>query len=402
MSRNWIGLRNSAVLLVIVAAASWLLQCGPAAPEVDSGIDEAAQLRVLEALAERVIVPTHQRFAQAAVALEWAAQAYAASLAEADRSAAQAAWRAAMEIWQRAELMQIGPSAPSTRPGGTWLRDAIYSFPVTVRCRIDQETLEETYADLDALAAEPVSVRGLDAIEYLLFAPGAENACSAVSPINAEGLWAALGADEVVRRRAAYASALATLLRRSAEALVTAWDPDGGGFQAQLTQPGDARVYPTARAALNAVTDAMFYLDLVTKDRKIAAPAGLRDCTSGVCPELVESPLAAASNENVAANLRAFEAMFLGGEPGEDGDGFDDLLASLGEAALAERMRTNLEAALGSVEGLAAPLASAVVDDREAVLALHAAVKLVTDDLKGPMMTALQLTIPAEGAGDTD
>ncbi|MCZ7680323.1 MAG: hypothetical protein M5U28_16760 [Sandaracinaceae bacterium] len=103
------------------------------------------------------------------------------------------------------------------------------------------------------------------------------------------------------------------------------------------------------------MTDAMFYLDLVTKDRKIAAPAGLRDCTSGVCPELVESPLAAVSNENVAANLRAFEALFLGGEPGDDGDGFDDLLASVGEGELAERMRTNLGAAIGSADGLEAP-----------------------------------------------
>ncbi len=402
MSRNWIGLRNSAVLVGVVAAASWLLQCGPAATEVDSGIDEAAQLRVLEDVAARVIVPTHRRFAQAAVALETAAQAYAASLADADLLAAQEAWRAAMEIWERAELMQIGPSAPSTRPGGSWLRDAIYSFPVTVRCRVDQETLEETYADLDALAVEPVSVRGLDAMEYLLFATSTENACTAVSPINAEGLWAALGPGEVVRRRAAYASALATLVRRSAEAIVLAWDPEGGDFSGELTRPGDGRVYPTARAALNAVTDAMFYLDLITKDRKIAAPAGLRDCTSGVCPDLVESPLAAVSNENVAANLRAFEALFLGGEPGDDGDGFDDLLASVGEGELAERMRTNLGAAIGSAEGLEAPLASAVVDDLEAVLALYAAIKLVTDDLKGPMMTALQLTIPAEGAGDTD
>ncbi len=347
MSRTRIGLRNSAVLVAVGAAVAWLAQCGPA-PEIDSGVDPALQLRVLDSIGRAVVVPAQRRFAGASLALEQAAQAYAGSLAPGDRQIAQDAWRGAMAAWQPLELMQIGPAAPSTRPGGRWLRDEIYSFPATSRCRIDQVLVAQGYLDLEALAAEPVGVRGLDAIEYLLFVEGAENGCSELGPINTDGSWAALGEDEVSRRRAAYASALATLVRRTAEALVEAWDPAALDFQGQLASPGTGRVYRTPSEALDQVIAAMFYLDLVVKDRKLGAPLGLRDCAAEACPELVESPLAGTSTENVTRDLGAFEALFLGAEPGTDGDGFDDLLASVGQEALADAMRADLAAARAS------------------------------------------------------
>ena len=44
----------------------------------------------------------------------------------------------------------------------------------------------------------------------------------------------------------------------------------------------------------------------------------------------------------------------------------------------------------------------AVVDDMDAVLALHAEVKDVTDLLKGELTTVLALQIPVEASGDND
>lgn len=401
-SRKWIGARNSAVLVALVALVGWLAQCGPAAPSADSGIDAALQLEVLESLGRHVLAPTYRRFAEAAAELERATQAYAASLADEDRLAAQSAWREAMDQWQLAEPMQVGPAAPATRPGGRFLRDDIYSFPVTNPCRIDQETAEQSYTDLEALAAQPVNVRGLDAIEYLLFVPSADNACAPTSPINTDGRWAALGADEIARRRAAHAAALAALVRRAADELDAAWDPARGNFAAELASPGAGRLFASPSEAVDAITDAMFYLDTVTKDRKLAVPLGLRGCAAEACPELVESPLAGTAALHVEANLRAFELLFLGAEPGTEAPGLDDLLASVGQEALAVRMAENLAAARASAASIDAPLSTAIVDDRAAVEALYAAVKRVTDDLKGPFVTALRLTIPAEGAGDTD
>ena len=57
------------------------------------------------------------------------------------------------------------------------------------------------------------------------------------------------------------------------------------------------------------------------------------------------------------------------------------------------------EAAALAVGG---PLDVAVVDDMDAVLALHAEVKDVTDLLKGELTTVLALQIPVEASGDND
>ena len=70
-----------------------------------------------------------------------------------------------------------------------------------------------------------------------------------------------------------------------AKELRDAWSPSGGDFLARFSKVGaDDAAYPTTQEALNAVSDALFYLDKETKDMKLAIPAGLKDCTSETCP----------------------------------------------------------------------------------------------------------------------
>lgn len=401
MSRKLTGLANSAVLVAVALGAAFALRCGTPGSGTDAGIDEATVRRTLESLAARVLVPSYERFHAAALELDRATRTAAETGSPDDRAAAQQAWRDAMDAWQVCELMKVGPLGPSGEPGGLDLATEIYSWPITNRCRIDQELVEGSYTDPDAFALELVNVRGLDALEYLLFHDGPNNACAPLSPINADGTWAALGPDEIDARRAAYAATLATLVRRHAEALVAAWDPARGGFTSELTGAGGT-VYASPHEALTAVAHALFYLDLMTKDRKVAAPAGLHGCPTAVCPELTESPLAEWSRQNVTSNLRGFELVLLGEEPGRDALGLDDLLASVGSAELAARMARATANAIGSVASVDADLQHAVLTDHDDVLALHAAIKAITDDLKRPFLTALSLRVPAEGGGDAD
>ncbi|RLB55987.1 MAG: hypothetical protein DRJ42_04680 [Deltaproteobacteria bacterium] len=395
------GLRNLGLLVL----ASWGTAHGAscATPTTEFGVDPVEARRILDSIANLVVLPTLEATATAMGELETATAAFAGSAVEDDRLASQEAWRTAMRSWERVEVLQIGPTGPHTSPGGMDIRDEVYSWPLTNRCRIDQELVAESYTDPAAFAAELVNVRGLDTMEYLLFVDVPSNACSELSPINADGTWAALGEDVVRARRAAYAASVATLVAEEATELRAAWSPAGGAFADDLANAGlSSSTYATTQQALDEVIRAMFYVDLLTKDVKLGQPLGMGACATATCPGLVESREAAASKEHIAQNLRAFQQLYLGGPDADAGAGFDELLVGVGEDVLAERMATNIEAAIAAVEAIDGSLQTAVDADNLGVVDALAAVQLMTSDLKGPMVTALSLRIPAEGAGDAD
>lgn len=388
------------------AAGSWALlgalalfalrpACDLGPPDAEP-FDSAGMLR---SLGETVILPTLQDARAEALLLQVAASDWVSAPDDADALAnVRGRWTGAMLAWQRAELMQIGPAGASVDTlGGQDLRDEVYSWPTLNPCRVDQELVAANHASADWAQANLVNVYGLDALEYLLWHPG-DNDCPPQVDINADGTWDALGDAGVLAARADYARSLADLLIDQVDAIITAWDPEQGDFVGQLAgDPGS--IYGTEVEALNAVFDALFYLELKTKDKKLGVPAGLCDeCAGTPDPEAVESPWARVSVEEIAANLDGFEEFFSGG----DGLGFDDLLASIEQEDLADAIlgaTADAQAAAAAFEG---PLVDRVTDDLDAVVALHAAVKAVTDLLKGDLATILVLQLPAEAGGDLD
>lgn len=387
-----------------------LFSCDSAEPGEDAGGSSLAdrEREVLGSLADGVFLPVYRAFAQAAAELEAATAAYAEGGTDAERDAARAAWVTTMDRWQEAEVFVFGPAGPP--PGVTadfvgemMLRDEIYAFPFTSTCRIDQETLEESYADVDAFAAENVNVRGLGALEYVLYAQSTDNTCSALSPINADGTWAALGADEVVRRRARYAHAAAVLVSRAAVRLRDAWEPSGGDFAGALRRAGlSGSPFSTAHAALTQLAGSMLYLDTFTKDMKIAEPAGILVCTTGSCLDQLESRLSARSKEHVLTNLRAFRRVFLGAEPGEDGLGFDDLLIEVGAGELSGRLEGALGDAIAAVEALDGTLEEAIAADPEGVRAAFDALTIAARLFKIDLFSALDIDTAGLVPGDND
>jgi predicted lipoprotein len=373
----------------------------------DAGVDTLAgrKREILAHLGETVMLATYRDFATAAAALETATAAYSADPSDANRTAAQDAWRAAIAAWQAAEMFQLGPAGASGAMGvvgGQDLRPEIYSFPVTNTCRIDQETVESAHESPDAFATELVNVRGLDAMEYLLFVESTENTCAALSPINETGSWAALGADGVRARRARYANTLAILVRRHADALRDAWDPTGGDFVGQLATAGESgSQFPTARRALNDLAGAMLYIDTMTKDMKIGEPAGLVRCTATSCPEELESRWARLGKDAVLVNLRTFQRLYLGAPPGTDAPGLDDLLLEIGAEALANQLRDAIAAAITAVEAVPGNLEDAIATDRAALQAAFDALTLVSRLFKMDLVTALDIELPSN-FGDND
>lgn len=392
----------------MLVLAGTLAACSDDPTPQDDGEDtEAAEARraVLANLGEEVIFPTYEDFEARAEALVVAAEDYSNSLSDDDREAVQQAWAEAIDVWQRAEMFQVGPAAAmGTSPGAEDLRDQIYSWPIVNPCRVDQEIVEESFTDPQAFADEPVNVRGLDAMEYLLFFEGTDNACAPNSTINSDGSWDALDEAELQSRRAEYAHTVAIDLKNHATELREAWDPEGGNFVAELATAGSgSTTFATSQEALNAVSNGMFYLDKETKDMKLAQPAGLVDCVEDVCPDQRESPFADRSLTHVRNNLVGFAQLYHGGEA-DDGEalGFDDLLRGLGATDLADDMSGRIADAIATVDGVESTMAEALASNPQDIVDVYDAVKNVTDLYKSQFFDVLDLEVPQRGEGDND
>jgi predicted lipoprotein len=338
-----------------------------------------------------------------AAAEEFDTAAAAAKSDPAAQDAARAAWIKAIDTWQKAELFQFGPAGPSATPGGKGLRDYVYSWPLVSRCLVEQNLVSKAYEKSDFGTTALINTRGLASAEYLLFYAGTDNACSPATQINASGAWAALGPTELAARKAHYTSAVAAEVARTSRDLVTAWSPDGGNFKAQIANAGQSgSVYTTEQMALNAVSDAIFYIELSVKDTKLGRPLGLLNCDKLTCPEAVESRFAGRSRTHIRNNLLGLRMLMAGCNDGV-GIGFDDVLTAVGASSLAERMTADIEGAIAAADALKGDdIGQEIATDPASVENLHAAIKKITDALKTEFVSVLDLELPQVLEGDND
>jgi predicted lipoprotein len=360
---------------------------------------------VLSSVGERVILASLSEFERTAEALVAATDRAAASGMVEDRDAARAAWRTAMRAWQHVEMLQVGPAGLGLYTlGGRGLRDEIHPWPLVSFCSVDEDTVAPIHADPALLGAEPVNTRGLSAIEYVLFDESGENRCGPTSAINTSGSWAALGADEIARRRLVFAHSASVVVRDRARELRIAWSPDGEDFLGTFRTAGaGSTLYTTARSALNGLSDALFYLYKDVVDLKLGIPAGVYvDCTTTTCPDRVESPWSDTSLDHVRANLEAFRDAYLGAAPPVEGFGFDDLLRGVGADDLDRRIQEAIAVAFAAFDAVDGPLELAVDADRADVVALHDAILAVANLFKDEVLVILDLTLPNRVEGDND
>jgi sterol desaturase/sphingolipid hydroxylase (fatty acid hydroxylase superfamily)/predicted lipoprotein len=345
----------------------------------------------------RCTVQVQGQFQTAADALVAATEAHAAAPTDATRAAARAAWERAIDSWQQAEMLRFGPSADLDTLGGRAMRAQIYAWPDVSRCLVEQQIVGRTYEG-DGFAQLSTNARGLATLEYLLFYSGAENACSAEHPINAMGAWAALTPDELARRRAAYAHAVAVDVAARGRALAAAWEP--AGFRAQLETAGNgSTLFPTQQVAFGTVAEAVFHADTDLKDLRLAVPLGLPGATAR--PEALESQWADRGRQHLRNNVIGLRVLLEGCAAGNH-QGFDDMLEAAGAAPLATELRADLDAVDAAIDALPGDsLSRALATDRAAVERVHAAVKALTDFLKGEFSMTLQIT-SQRVAGDND
>lgn len=350
-------------------------------------------------------------FGAAAAAADALADATAKAAAAPDDAAlAQAArdrYLAMFDAWAEADVLGFGPSgpgpaAPAPTPGGQDLAPGIYGWPLVSRCEIEKLILSKAYEAPAFAATSLLPTRSLAALDLLMFHDGADQGCGPSHPIAAP--YAQLSAPELRGRRAVYSDVVARDVRTRARALSDLWAPSSGNFAAALAGAGQgSAVYATDQLALNAISDAMFFVDTRVKDRKLGQPLGLIDCAKPSCPEAVESPWARRSREAIRRNLLGFRRMATGCGLGGAGIGFDDVLHGIGQTAAAEQLRALVAGALAAIDAVDQPhLGDALASQPAQVAAARAAVKALTDFLKSDFLTLLDLELPKSLEGDND
>jgi predicted lipoprotein len=367
--------------------------------------DDFNQTLLLQNLTDNVIVPTYEKFAELTVAQESAIGGYCDALASQAsnisemQTVAQESWREAMAVWQMAEVMQIGPLFENNNS----LRNKIYSWPNTSACAIDQDVVLAEQNGYD-ISSRTVSRKGLDAIEYLLFNPKLDHSCT-VFGTEPPG-WNNRIDEDRISARCGLAKIAATELVSNGNELLAAWKgtTTETGYAAILKNAGQAdSVFADVHDAVNDISDAIFYIDTLSKDAKLATPLGLfaNDCGLVPCVENVESRFAFNSLENVISNIRALTMIFLGGDI-DEGVGFEDYLIDVGASVTAQQMRGDLNTVTQFADGLEQSLTELLQQDPEQVQQLHDQLKKVTDNMKSDFIQSLALELPATSAGDND
>ena len=351
-----------------------------------------------------VIEPALARFELEVIALSGVLeQLEAAHVAGEDvtelHTEAQAQWVNTMAVWAELDVMQIGPQASSlSAVSGGDIRDEIYSWPSSVNaCRVDQITADESYQEDNFFTENLVNGYGLDALEQLLFAD-LETTCPVQVPPVSDGAWDALGEDGIALNRVRYAQVLSAELEAQAADLSETWSSDAGDYSGALARTTIDTPYASDQESLNAVFDALFFLEKITKDVKLAKPMGLLDCSDDTCPENVEGVLSQSGLISIEANIIGFSQLF----HGADGVGFDDLLVEVGHGDLSEQISVDIDEALAALDAIEGPLDEAITERYEQVDAFYMELQDVTSALKGDLATVLALQIPSEAAGDND
>lgn len=402
--------------LMPVAVAALLSAC---AGEGDSGTgsETAASAEfnytaMLANYADNLVQPLLMQSRDKADALVESVAQYCGQLQaneQADIAAARSGWRETMALWQQLELLQVGPLIEN---GGAE-RNRIYAYGSSAplsSCAVDQAVVLAEDESFD-LSSRSFNSRGLAALEYLLFRDELSHTCPAQIPQTAH--WNSRPESERRQARCDYAALVAADVTAGIEKVIEAWNPTGGDYRYQFIAPA------SHEASLKSLSDALFYIELESKDAKLGVPLSIHaDCSAVACPDAVESPYAQNSIANIHNNLKGFKQSF----NGADGLGFDDIIRAEGFADVAADFNQDIDNAIT----LAGQIDESLLSQSERLLAagsntaclnaaanpevqsdypacqLHGYLKRLNDRLRTDFITIVNLDLPERGQSDND
>jgi uncharacterized protein len=325
-----------------------------------------------------------------------------------DLTLVQETWLQSIQAWHALEFMQVGPAGHSEfRIGGENIRDMIYSFPEKSACRVDQELIKFDWKEDDWIGSAEFNVRGYDAIEHLVFDDPLTNNCPSSAQINRSTSWQdfIIGTNNPLQVRFQYALVLAKDINNHLQSLQQAWSGDFAQAFLNHTAP-----FKSEQEVLDQVFASLFYIDKWVKDLKLGKPIGLANslldnCKAIPCLSFLEHGSSQYAKEALIVNLQSFLWVLQAKSP-EEGDvdrvSFLTLLEKQGATELSQDLVEKTQAIIDDLEGLNSDLHTQIANDLESIEDVYSRVHKITDLLKGPFVTILNLNIPEEGMGDND
>lgn len=342
-------------------------------------------------------------------------------MSDADLQMARSAWKESMLAFHAMEGLSFGP----LKEENSSLHVRLYAWPFINPCGLDLESEAMLKGQSKAVADMGYNLKGLGAIEYLLFddsamtrlGPGEPKPkCNVKAFRHMEEWYKKPIADKKVDR-CELAKKLLTDVVNAADFLDRRWNAQHGNYSKTMV---DGSKYASIKEATEDLFHGMFAVER-SKDERIGRPAGLHKlCTSDSkkCPEIGEHIFSGIAIEAVQAQFESFKEAFFGSkDPDTKAFGLDDFLIQKGRqdtvdlmrAAIAKVDKSLLDVkAAGSLRSQIEAMdveacRSTTQDDRKVlVCGLYLDLKEVTTILKTDVLSVLSLTVPPGYQGDND
>jgi uncharacterized protein len=319
--------------LLISALAAVVLTAGPARAQPTY---ETLNL----ALTDQVVIPAYQQMATAMVELDTATQSFCTNPTTATLADVKDAYGHAMDAWQRAQPIALGPVTWDGRAS----RIEFWPDKGGTASRQVRQALQAQAPDLIAdggLEGKSVALQSLATYERIIFESGDKIA----------------SADATAEDR--YACALAAAIARFqaglAAQILSDWTEPGGYREAVATAATDNERYAGAdEAAVEFLKSLSGTLDVVIQ-LKLEQPLG--KTIADARPKRAENWRSGRSLDDIAANLETVRQLYI------VHGGFGDLLTAAGAGPLDIGLRKQFAAAVETAQAVGLPLHLAVSDE---------------------------------------
>lgn len=245
---------------------------------------------VVRSILEDQVIPDNEAFAAAAQKQQEAIKTLCSAPSPEGLQAARDSFKSLALDWSRIEWLSFGPARESNR------RETLFFWPDSRGRGLRQ--VEELAASTDAaqfeataFAGKSVAVKGLPALEYVLFSAGADGLLTSGSA------------------RCAYAGAIAASLQTTARDLANAWSGKGGYRDVMLAAGPENAEFRNHKEALQKLLTAASEQIQIARDLKLK-PLLLE---KNGAPTPISPPFSDAGMafEAIAANVDSASAVFL-------------------------------------------------------------------------------------------
>ncbi len=353
------------------AALALALLCVAACSEPSQSHRVDPRQELLDSWASDLILPQYAEFTKGAKVLEERVASLCDEPSADTLRAAKDAWWKLRQPWKQNEIIKFGPYRDLPAPFGPML-----NFWPT-RPDVVQSVLDaDEPLDVDSLAAFGSPARGMPAVEMLLYVGGAP-----------EDVFDPSG------RRCEYLLVASEDLHLVAAAFEDAWDPDGGNYVSELTDPKNGVTFQDLRAAVSEVVNRLAFTLEDMRGDKLGRPLG-EQSGGEPQPDLIESRPSARSIQDLLDNLRGIELFYFGAEEPESAVGVSDFAPD----RFNEEMTTRLANCRLALEGID-PLEQAIAENADGVVAAEECLSELQTFIQVDLVNELGLTV---NINDTD